>query len=113
MSPTEIQLLTLALQSPALLVMPLGLTSRLPPYNTIISNVPGMSETMYWNGARLDGSYPVSIVIDGVAMNITLSTYKDNVDFGIVACRRSMPQVQRIIDYMEDALVELEEAAGL
>ena len=93
--------------------MPMGLISRLPPFNTVISNVPGMRETMYWNGARLDGSYPVSIVMDGVAMNITLSTYDQNVDFGIIACRRSMPQVQRIIDYMEDALAELEEAAGL
>ncbi|MEE4145443.1 MAG: WS/DGAT domain-containing protein, partial [Halieaceae bacterium] len=46
-------------------------------------------------------------------MNITLSTYDQNVDFGIIACRRSMPQVQRVIDYMEDALVELEDAAGL
>jgi hypothetical protein len=68
---------------------------------------------MYLKGARLDGSYPASIVMDGVAMNITLSTYDQNVDFGIIACRRSMPQVQRVIDYMEDALVELEEAAGL
>ena len=48
-----------------------------------------------------------------MAMNITLVTYGQKVDFGIIACRRSIPQVQRIIDYMEDALVELEDAAGL
>ena len=113
MTPAEAQLFTLLLQTPGMLLMPMGLISRLPPFNTVISNVPGIRETMYWNGARLDGSYPVSIVMDGVAMNITLSTYDQNVDFGIVACRRSMPQVQRIIDYMEDALAELEEAAGL
>jgi diacylglycerol O-acyltransferase / wax synthase len=46
-------------------------------------------------------------------MNITLSTYDQNVDFGIIACRRSMPQVQRVIDYMEEALVDLEDAAGI
>jgi len=113
MSPTEAQLFSMLLQTPGLLLMPLGLISRLPPFNTVISNVPGIRETMYWNGARLDGSYPASIVMDGVAMNITLSTYDQNVDFGIIACRRSMPQVQRIIDYMEEALAELEEAAGL
>ncbi|MEJ2531377.1 MAG: wax ester/triacylglycerol synthase family O-acyltransferase [Halioglobus sp.] len=113
MSPGEAQLFSLLLQTPGLLLMPLGLISRLPPFNTVISNVPGIRETMYWNGARLDGSYPASIVMDGVAMNITLSTYDQNVDFGIIACRRSMPHVQRIIDYMEDALAELEEAAGL
>ena len=104
---------SLLLQTPGLLLMPMGLISRLPPFNTVISNVPGIRETMYWNGARMDGSYPVSIVMDGVAMNITLVTYDKNVDFGIVACRRSMPHVQRIIDYMEDSLAAMEEAAGL
>ncbi|MDG1066180.1 MAG: WS/DGAT domain-containing protein, partial [Luminiphilus sp.] len=54
-----------------------------------------------------------SIVTDGMAMNITLITYDQNVDFGIVACRKSVPQVQRFIDYMEEALVALEDAAGL
>jgi len=48
-----------------------------------------------------------------MAVNITLVTNNQNVDFGIIACRRSVPQVQRLIDYMEDALVELEVAAGL
>ena len=46
-------------------------------------------------------------------MNITLVSYRKQLDFGIVACRRSIPQVQRIIDYLEEALVELEELAGL
>jgi diacylglycerol O-acyltransferase len=57
--------------------------------------------------------YPASIVFDGFAMNITLVSYRKQLDFGIVACRRSMPQVQRIIDYLEDSLQELEELAGL
>ena len=92
---------------------PLGLAPRMPPYNTVISNVPGIREPMYWNGARMDGSYPASIVMDGIAVNITLLTYDQNVDFGIIACRRSVPNVQRLIDYMEDSLAELEDAAGL
>jgi WS/DGAT/MGAT family acyltransferase len=113
MSSAEAQLFSMLLQTPGMLLMPLGLLSRLPPFNTVISNVPGIQETMYWNGARLDGSYPLSIVMDGVAMNITLVTNDQNVDFGIIACRRSMPQVQRVIDYMEVALADLEDAAGL
>lgn len=112
MSPKEVELVSLLMQSPSILLTPLGLIPKLPPYNVAISNVPGIRETMYWNGARLEGSYPVSIVTDGMAMNITLVTYGDNVDFGIVACRRSLPQVQRLIDYMEDSLCELEDAAG-
>ena len=65
---------------------------------------------MYWNGARLEGVYPASIVSEGAALNITLVSYGKNVDFGIIACRRSLPQVQRLIDYMESALQALEEA---
>ncbi|MGI9330282.1 MAG: WS/DGAT domain-containing protein, partial [Gammaproteobacteria bacterium] len=64
-------------------------------------------------GARMDGSYPLSIVMDGMALNITLVTYDQNVDFGIIACRRSVPLAQRLIDYMEEALQELEDAAGI
>ena len=113
MKPREAALMLQLIQTPGLLLMPLGLMSKLPPYNTIISNVPGPRQTMYWEGARLDGIYPASIVTEGVALNITLVSYDKNVDFGITACRRSMPQVQRLIDYMEDSLFELEQAAGL
>ena len=63
------------------LLLPLGLMAKLPPYNVAISNVPGIRETMYWNGARMDGSYPLSIVTDGMAMNITLITYDQTCRF--------------------------------
>ena len=75
--------------------------------------MPGPREKRYWNGARLDGMYPVSIPTDGSAVNFTLVSNNENLDFGIVACRKSVPQVQRLIDYMEESLVELEDAAGL
>jgi len=113
MAPREVELAMQLMQMPGLFLIPLGLIDRYPPYNTVVSNVPGPRQPMYWNGARLEGIYPASIVSEGVALNITLISYDNNVDFGIVACRRTMPQVQRIIDYMEDALVELEEAVGL
>jgi len=113
MSPKEIELVSMIMQTPSLALLPLGLISRLPAYNVAISNVPGIREPMYWNGARMDGSYPLSIVMDGMAMNITLVTYDQNVDFGIIACRRSLPQAQRLIDYMDVALQELEDAAGI
>jgi len=88
-----------------------GLGGR-PPFNVIISNVPGPRKRMYFNGAHLEGTYPASIPVDGMAMNITLVTYDDQVDFGITACRRSAPSVQRMIHHLEDALAELVAAAG-
>jgi diacylglycerol O-acyltransferase len=113
MSRREVEIYTMVTQAPLLLLTLLGLSGRFPPVSTIISNVPGPRRQLYWNGARLDGMYPVSVPFHGIATNITLVSNVDNIDFGITACRRSMPQVQRLIDYMEDALAELEAVAGL
>jgi len=113
MSPEEASLFLQLIQLPGLILIPLGLGNRFPPYSTVISNVPGPRQPMYWNGARLDGIYPASIVTEGIALNITLVTYDQQVDFGIMACRRSLPQVQRFIDYLEESLAELEDAVGI
>jgi len=113
MSAREIQIYTGITQAPLLLAQMTGLGSRFPAYSTVVSNVPGPREKRYWNGARLNGMYPVSIPMDGAAANFTVVSNFENLDFGVVACRKSVPHVQRLIDYMEDSLVELEDAAGL
>lgn len=113
MSSREIVVYTGISQAPMLLTQLTGQGSRFPAFSTVVSNVPGPRERRYWNGARLDGIYPVSIPFDGSAVNFTVVSNFKNLDFGIVACRKSVPHVQRLIDYMEDSLVELEEAAGL
>ena len=113
LSPAEAALFMQLTQVPALVTSILGLGSKFPAFSTVISNVPGPRQPLYWHGARLDGIYPASIVFDGFAMNITLVSYVDQFDVGVVACRRSLPQIQRIIDHLEDALQELEGVAGL
>ena len=113
LSPAESALFMQMTQLPALITSILGLGSRFPAFSTVVSNVPGPRRPLYWHGARLDGIYPASIVFDGFAMNITLVSYCDKLDFGVVACRRSLPQIQRIIDHLEDALQELEAVAGI
>ncbi|WOJ96063.1 wax ester/triacylglycerol synthase family O-acyltransferase [Congregibacter brevis] len=113
LSPAEGALFMQLTQLPALLTSILGLGSKFPAFSTVVSNVPGPKKPLYWHGARLDGIYPASIVFDGFAMNITLVSYHDQLDFGIVACRRSLPQIQRIIDHLEDSLAELETVAGI
>jgi WS/DGAT/MGAT family acyltransferase len=81
-----------------------------PPFNIVISNVPGPRKQMYWNGAALDGIYPASVLFDGQALNITLTNNGDNLDFGITGCRRSVPHLQRILTHLDTALAELEAA---
>ncbi|MGB1557366.1 MAG: WS/DGAT/MGAT family O-acyltransferase [Oceanococcaceae bacterium] len=113
MTRAEIMLLTMLGAAPTALPLILGYGHKMPPFNVVISNVPGPRERLYWNGARLDGMYPVSIPVNGVALNITVTSYVDSLDFGLIACRRSVPSAQRLIDYLEQALAELEQAAGI
>ena len=90
-----------------------ALGAAAPPFNLVISNVPGSREPLYWNGARLDGNYPFSIALDGQALNITLSNNADNLDFGLVGCRSSVPSLQRLLGHLEDSLTDLERAMGM
>lgn len=108
MSPAEIMNYTGLLSGPAGLNLATGLAPSKQLYNVVISNVPGPKQTLYWNGARLEGMYPVSIPVDGMALNITLVSYGDQLNFGLIACRRSVPHVQRMLDYLEQGLAELE-----
>lgn len=95
----------------ALSLLPGFVASAPPPFNIVISNVPGASRPMYWQGARLDGNYPLSIALDGQALNITLTNNAENLDFGLVGCRRSVPHLQRLLGHLEDSLTALEKAA--
>jgi diacylglycerol O-acyltransferase len=97
----------------ALTLLPALAAAAAPPFNIVISNVPGAREPLYWHGARLDGNYPLSIALDGQALNITMSNNADNLDFGLVGCRASIPHLQRLLTHLEDSLAELEKAVGV
>lgn len=96
----------------ALAAVPGWVRSTSPPFNIIISNVPGPTQPIYYGGARLDGNYPLSIALDGQALNITLAGNAGNLDFGLVGCRRSVPHLQRLLAHLESALTDLERAVG-
>ncbi len=111
MSPSEIMAYSALVYSISGLNLMTGIAPKLQAFNVVISNVPGPKETMYWNGAQLDGFYPVSIVLDGMALNMTLTSYVDKLEFGLIACRKALPSMQRLLGYLDDALDELEQAA--
>jgi WS/DGAT/MGAT family acyltransferase len=64
-----------------------------PLHNLVISNVRGPGAPLYAAGARLTAAYPLGPLMEGVGVNITVLSYADSVDFGIVACGSSVPQV--------------------
>jgi diacylglycerol O-acyltransferase len=111
LNQTQVTALSAVVMAPLLLNSVLDLHKVTPPpFNLVISNVPGPKEPLYWNGAKLSGMYPLSIPLDGQAMNITLTSYAGEVQFGIVGCRRSVPSLQRLLVHLEESLQGLEEA---
>jgi diacylglycerol O-acyltransferase / wax synthase len=80
------------------------------PVNVAISNVPGPPSTLYCAGAELLANYPVSVITDGVGLNITVFSYRDSIDFGITADRATIPDAWPLMDAAARALAELREA---
>jgi hypothetical protein len=78
-----------------------------PTWNLVISNVPGPQFPLYCAGARLVANHPVSVITDGMGLNITVMSYCGSLDFGIVADREQMPDVALMIGWLRDALAEL------
>ena len=78
-----------------------------PPFNLIISNVPGPSMPLYSAGATLLHFYPVSAVADGQGLNMTVQSYNGNLDFGFVACRTLVPDLWVLTDYLHESMDEL------
>ena len=84
-----------------------------PPFNVVISNVPGPRESLYCAGAELQTFYPVSAVAEGQGLNITVQSYRDHLDWGLIACRELVPDVWRFKDLFAESLEELQKAVAL
>jgi hypothetical protein len=80
-----------------------------PPINLVISNVPGPRDPLYCAGAQLEANYPVSAVLDGVGLNITVLSYRDHIDFGIVGDRKQLDDAWSLVEGAQRSLHELDE----
>jgi len=78
-----------------------GLANRMPqPGTLVISNVPGPQMPLYLAGAAIRSYAPVSIPAHGMALNVTVQSYNGSMEFGLIACRRAVPDVADLADYM-------------
>jgi WS/DGAT/MGAT family acyltransferase len=75
-----------------------------PTWNLVISNVPGPQFPLYCAGARLEANYPVSVITDGMGLNITVMSYCGHLDFGIVADRDQMKDVSCMLGWLREEL---------
>jgi diacylglycerol O-acyltransferase / wax synthase len=90
----------------------LRLLELVPPINLVISNVPGPTVDLYLGGARLDGIYPLSAIADGQGLNLTVLGSNGKLNFGALADRDLVPDVDLIVDALTDELTALSDAFG-
>lgn len=113
MTQEEVMAYSALMYMPAAMHLATGLMPQWQAFNVLISNVPGPQQPLYWNGARLRGMYPVSMPMDRLALNITILSYCDHLEFGLTACRRTMPSMQRMLTHIETAIGKLEMGANM
>jgi WS/DGAT/MGAT family acyltransferase len=95
----------------ALLYSRSSLSDVLPPAaNITVSNVPGPRQTLYAAGAELLHIFPVSISTHGLALNITVQSYRDQLDFGFIAGANIIPHVQVLCDMLPGEFAALQAA---
>ena len=105
--------------SPVVATSAMRLISRLKladrvnmPANVTISNVPGPRQPLYFAGAQLDNYIPVSTIADGMGLNITVHSYMNQLDFGLIADRELVPDLWDMVDMHIDEIARLFEATG-
>jgi diacylglycerol O-acyltransferase / wax synthase len=95
----------------ALLYSRSSLSDVLPPTaNITVSNVPGPRQTLYAAGAELLHIFPVSISTHGLALNITVQSYRDQLDFGFIAGANIIPHVEVLCSLVPEEFAALEAA---
>ena len=93
---------------PALLMTLLGLGTKVPvPFNIVVSNAPGSRRRLFLEGARLEALYPLSLVTDGQALNITAVSYMSKMCIGITACPTVLPHIMNFSVHLKAAYRDL------
>lgn len=112
LSPEAITTFTLLMAIIAQTLDTAGIDRMLPPgANTLISNVPGPPKTLYNGDARMVAFYPISTILPGIALNITVFSYDGMLFFGITSCRDALPGMEQSASFINDAFDSLYKAA--
>ena len=117
--PAEAMMEATQVTSPVVAASAIRLVGRLKladrvnsPINVVVSNVPGPREPLYFAGAKLEAYFPVSTIADGVGLNITVHSYEDRLDIGLISDRELVPDLWDLVDLHIEEIANLFEATG-
>jgi diacylglycerol O-acyltransferase len=112
MSRTAVQDYANILMMPTMLLTITGRASQVkPPINVIVSNVPGSRERLYLEGAELEALYPLSVVTDGMGINITVVSYRKRLCVAVTSCPTMQPGIEDLGSLLRRSWRELAEAS--
>jgi WS/DGAT/MGAT family acyltransferase len=99
------------IMTPAVLLTVTGNATRVPPVtNAIFSNVPGSKGKLYLEGAQLLKLYPLSIVTDGMGLNITVVSHATKLCFAVISCPTEQPGIEQFGKLIKDSFRDLQAA---
>ena len=78
-----------------------------PPFNLILSNVPGPQVPLYLARYRIEAVYPFGPILAGAGLNITAMSYHGQLGFGIISSPDLVPDLWSLADAFPAALEEL------
>jgi hypothetical protein len=111
--PASFSYYTVFIQSFSLLYELLHLSNFVRPIaNILISNMPGPRELRYLKDSELKAVYPISTITPGGGVNITLMTYGDMANVGIVCCDNDIKSLEPLVKYFHEAFELLEKSGN-
>jgi hypothetical protein len=89
-----------------------GVTTRRPPFNVIVSSFPGPRFPLFCAGAELIAYHPFGPIMDGAVLNITAMTYREQVGFGLLACGDVFGDIDVLANRVSETMRDLSKAVS-
>lgn len=89
----------------------LGMAERMaPPFNCVVTNVPGPQVPLYSTGARLVTQYGLGPIFDGMGLIFPVFSYCGHITVSFTSCRDMLPDPEFLADCLQESFDELRAA---
>jgi WS/DGAT/MGAT family acyltransferase len=78
-----------------------------PPINLVVSNVPGPPDPLSIADARIVALYSMGPILEGIGLNVTVWSYVDSINFGVVSCPELAPDLWSLTEALGEELSTL------